>query len=105
MISNLLESEQHKHPYGGGYVANTAMVDPSVYVGPYALVYGEAQLTERVRVEGTAQVSGHAILSGDVLVCGNKWIDGHFKAHTGTYRVNEKQESKAKRLRPAEDGL
>ena len=69
------------------------------------LVYGSAELTERVCVVDSAQVSGHAKLSGDTLVCGNRWIDGNFRASTGTYRVNEKHESKAQRLRPAEDGL
>ena len=105
MISTLREDEQSRHKNGGGYVANTAAVAPSVYVGPYAIVYGQAELTERVRVEGTAQISGHAKLSGSVLVCGNKWIDGNFRASTGVYRVNEKRENESKRLRPAEDGL
>ena len=105
MISNLPESAQHKHSNGGGWCANTTAISASVYVGPYATVYGQAKVTEQVRIEGTAQVSGHAELSGDVLVCGNKWIDGNFKADTGVYRINEKRESKAQRLRPAEDGL
>jgi len=105
MITNLRADEQHEHPNGKGYVANTARVEPSVYIGPYAVVYGQAELSGRVRVEGTSQVSGHAKLSGDVLVCGNKWIDGNFRADHGVYRVNEKHESKAQRLRPAEDGL
>ena len=105
MISNLPEGSQHRHPNGLGWVADTSTVAPSVYVGPYCLVYGQAELSERVRLEGTSQVSGHAKLSGDVLVCGNRWIDGNFHASTGVYRVNEKHESKAQRLRPAEDGL
>ena len=105
MISTLQTEDQHQHKNGLGWVANTASVEPSVYVGPYAIVYGRAELTERVRVEGTAQVSGNAKLSGSVLVCGNKWIDGNFRASTGVYRVNEKRENESKRLRPAEDGL
>lgn len=105
MISTLRADEQHQHRNGMGWVADTASVAPTVYVGPYALVYGQAELTERVRVEGTARVSGHAQLSGDVIVCGNKWIDGTFKADTGVYRVNEKRDAPRQRLRPAEDGL
>src|ERR1039458_3377727 len=103
MISTLRIEDQHQHSNGRGWVANTASVSDTVYVGPYALVYGHAELSERVRVEGTAQVSGHAKLSGDVLVCGNRRIDGTFRATTGTYRTNEKQKTKAVRLRPAED--
>ncbi len=105
MICRLREDEQHVHKNGGGWVANTARVAESVYVGPYAIVYGQAELSERVRVEGTSQVSGHAILSGDVLVCGNRWIDGNLTAKTGIFRENPKTKTKQERLRPAEDGL
>jgi hypothetical protein len=105
VICTLRDDEQYQHKNGGGWVANSATVAPSVYIGPYACVYGSAELTEQVRVEGTAQVSGHARLSGDVLVCGNRWVDGTFKASTGVYRVNEKRDAPSKRLRPAEDGL
>ena len=87
MISNLPEDQQHKHPLGGGYVANTAHVEESVYVGPHALVYGKAELSERVRVEDYAQVSGSAKLSGDVRVARNAWVDkGTY--HTGLFARN-----------------
>jgi carbonic anhydrase/acetyltransferase-like protein (isoleucine patch superfamily) len=105
MICTLKNEDQHQHKNGMGWVANTARVDDSVFVGPYAIVYGQAQLSERVRVLDSAQVSGHAILSGDVIVCGNRWIDGTFKASTGTFRVNEQVRTAAKRLQPAGDGL
>jgi len=80
-------------------------VADSVFVGEQAIVYGRARLSDNVRVEGTAQVSGNAELTGDALVCGNRWIDGNFKASTGVYRENPKVQTKAQRLRPAEDGL
>ena len=102
MITNLRDDEQHKHTRGGGYVANTAHVADSVFVGEHAVVYGHANLTGKVRVMDSAQVSGHANLSGDVLVCGNRWIDGNFHASTGVFRVNERKETKQERLRPAE---
>ena len=41
----------HKHPNGGGWVADSASVAPTAYVGPYANVYGNA------RVSGDAWVS------------------------------------------------
>jgi UDP-3-O-[3-hydroxymyristoyl] glucosamine N-acyltransferase len=105
LISTLSNEDQHPHSNGRGWVANTASVSATVYVGPYAIVYGHAELSERVRVEGTAQVSGHAKLSGDVLVCGNRWIDGTFHASTGVYRTNEQKRAAVVRLKPAEDGL
>ena len=105
MICNLKAEDQHQHKRGGGWIANTAQVDESVFVDQYAIVYGQAKLSEKVRVLGTAAVSGHAVLSGNVVVCGNCWIDGTFKAKTGVFRINEKRETKQVRLRPAEDGL
>ena len=105
MIATLRHDEQHQHPNGKGWVAETAYVADSVFVGPHAIVYGRAQLSDAVRIEDTAQVSGHAELSGDVIVCGNRWIDGNFRASTGVYRENPKVQTKSQRLRPAEDGL
>jgi acyl-[acyl carrier protein]--UDP-N-acetylglucosamine O-acyltransferase len=99
MIANLKAEEQHQHKNGGGFVANTAKVDPSVYVGPYALVYGQAELTGKVRILDFAQVSGHAKLSGDVVVSGNCWVDGTTKASTGHFYKNERQKEKQTRIR------
>ena len=99
MISNLPEDQQHKHPNGSGWVANTARVSASVFVGPHALVYGHAELTERVCVVDSAQVSGHAKLSGDVTVSGNCWVDGNTKASTGRLWKNERKIEKSERIR------
>lgn len=99
MITNLREDEQHKHANGGGWVANTAKVAPSVFVGEHALVYGHAEITGKVRVTGLAQVSGHAKLSGDVFVYGNAWIDGNTKASTGVFHKNARVEQKTERIR------
>jgi carbonic anhydrase/acetyltransferase-like protein (isoleucine patch superfamily) len=99
MISNLREDEQHQHKLGGGWVANTARVDDTVHVGPHALVYGHAELSERVCVVDSAQVSGHAVLSGDVIVSGNAWVAGTTKASTGRIWKNERQVTKAERIR------
>lgn len=99
MITNLKEEEQHRHKRGGGWVAETAQVEDSVYVGPFAIVYGKAKLTGKVRVLDLAQVSGNAVLSGDVVVSGNAWIDGNFKASTGVFNKNERVQEKATRIR------
>lgn len=99
MIATLKDEEQHKHTNGGGWVANTAKVDKSVFVGPWAVVYGNAVLTDKVRVEGTAQVSGNAKLSGNVVVSGNAWIDGNFKADSGHFNKNERVKEKQTRIR------
>lgn len=104
MIANLRDEEQHKHKNGGGWVANTASVSDSVFVGPWACVYGKAILSERVRVEDTAQVSGTAVLSGDVRINRNAWIDKGTHSH-GTFSTNEKVRTKQERLQPTPEGL
>jgi hypothetical protein len=54
----------HQHPNGGGWVADTARVAGTAYVGPDAQVYG------RARVSGTTQVSGNALVFGNARVFG-----------------------------------
>jgi hypothetical protein len=58
----------HQHPNGGGWVADTAKVADTSYVGPDAWVYGTAQVSGTARVYGDAQVSGTARVSGDAWV-------------------------------------
>jgi len=99
VISHLKADEQHQHRNGLGWVANTARVDDTVFVGPHALVYGKAQLTERVSVVDSAQVSGEAQLSGDVIVSGNAWVEGKTKANSGRIWKNERVQQKAERIR------
>ena len=104
MITNLHERDQHQHKNGHGWVANTASVADSVYVGPHAIVYGKAELSGRVRIEDYAQVSGSAVLSGDTRVCKIAWLDkGTF--HTGVFSTNIREHKESKRLKPTEDGL
>ena|ERR1035437_6301575 len=96
MIANLKNEDQHQHSNGRGWVANTARVADSVFVGEHALVYGQAELTGNVRVMDAAQVSGTAKLSGNVLLYGNAWVDkGSFTGNTRIHinaRVATKQE-------------
>lgn len=42
----------HQHSNGGGWVADTASVDKTAYVGPYASVYGSAKVSDNARVSG-----------------------------------------------------
>ncbi|MBR4627305.1 MAG: hypothetical protein IKO47_06355 [Ruminococcus sp.] len=65
------ESSGRRHSNGGGFVANTATVDDSVYVGRDAKVLGYATVT------GNARIDGHAIVSGSAKVSGNAIVTGH----------------------------
>jgi len=64
----------HKHPNGGGWVADTATVVDTAYVGPNARVYEEAQ------VFGSAAVFGKATVSGRATVSGAAWVFGEVGA-------------------------
>lgn len=82
----------HIHLNGGGWVANTASVSPSVYVGPRAMVLGNAQLSGEVRIDGTAWVE-NAIVRDSVVIDGNAnvWQGSYInKVHiTGNAVVND----------------
>jgi len=59
------------HANGGGWVASTASVESSVYVGPNAQVLGQATVT------GSARIEDYAIVKDNVQVSGSAIIRGH----------------------------
>ena len=67
----------HKHSNGGGWVAETASVSETSYVGPEAMVYGYARVYENARVYGYAMVRGDARVYGDAMVRGNATVYGN----------------------------
>jgi len=46
----------HQHPNGGGWVADTAIVDATAYVGPNARVYDNARVYGDARVYDNARM-------------------------------------------------
>lgn len=60
----------HPHIKGGGWVANTARVDDTCFVGPYAQVYGKAQVSKNAKIDGYAQVFGEARVTDEARVYG-----------------------------------
>ena len=65
----------HRHPNGKGWVADSASVDKSVFVGPRAIVRGNSRITGEVRIEGAAwvenvQIRGHVTVSGNARIYG-----------------------------------
>ena len=94
MSSFLKENEQHQHPNGGGWVANTATVDASAFVGSnaqvsgYARVHGNAQVYGYAQVYDYAQVSGSAQLSGDAQLFGNARVYGNAQLSGNAWMLN-----------------
>lgn len=68
------EVAAHKHPRGGGWVAETAKVDDTCYVGPYASVFGNAVVAGNVRIDGYSKVYDNAVISDNVIVNGDAQI-------------------------------
>jgi serine acetyltransferase len=96
----------HKHKNGGGWVADTATVHESVYVGPNAQVFGNAQVLFKARIEGCALVHGNAVvkdnavISGVAQVCGDATVEDNVEVwgHTViTMEAKLMEANKAKR--------
>ena len=62
----------HKHPNGGGWVADTATVSESAYVGPNARVADTATVSESAYVGPNARVYDNAVVSDNAVVFGNE---------------------------------
>lgn len=77
-------ARQHRNPNGrfGGWVANTARVSPSAYIGPSVEVFGAAQVSDEARITGqtiicdSAQVYGSARVGGRSTLTHNARVGG-----------------------------
>ena len=73
----------HTHSNGGGLVSNSANVADTVYVGPDAMVRGNATISGNVRLEDHAvvqdyaQVKDNAVISGYGIVAENAVVSGN----------------------------
>jgi hypothetical protein len=65
------------HRNGGGFVANSAAVDATAFVGPEARVLGNAQVRGMARVLDRAVVLDEAQLEGEAVVSGNAIVGGN----------------------------
>jgi carbonic anhydrase/acetyltransferase-like protein (isoleucine patch superfamily) len=68
--------EAHRHPNGGGWVAATADVGQSAFVGPNAAVFVFGKVQDQAMVTDTAWVLGNAQVSGNSRVSGDAEING-----------------------------
>ena len=63
----------HKNPDGtkGGWVAETALAEPTCWIGPEAEILEYAQVRGRAKILGNAVISGFATVADDAIV--NDW--------------------------------
>ena len=66
----------HRHPNGGGWVANTAGVEDSVYIDSEAVVYENAVVLGEARIFGSSRIKGSAVVGGKVRVNGASEVYG-----------------------------
>lgn len=84
-------ARRHVNPDGteGGWVAETAHVAPTAYVGPDAWVFGNARVHDEATVCGDAMVYDNAQVSGCVQICewaevyGAASVSGHAEISDG----------------------
>lgn len=64
----------HRHPNGGGFVADTAQVASTAFVGTNAAVLDRAHVEKSARIEGFATISGDALVTDRAIVGGNALV-------------------------------
>ena len=84
----------HRHPKGGGWVADTAYVSETAFVGPNAQVYGEAWVYGKAWVYDEAHVYGEAHVVGEAQIGGSIRIGGTIRL-TGGRIENENELAQA----------
>lgn len=67
----------HRHIRGGGWVANTATVDDSCFVAPYARVFDNASVSGNAFIGDAASVFGNATITGNARVYGDAMVFDH----------------------------
>lgn len=67
----------HRHPNGGGWVADTASVNPASFVEENAQVFGKALLLGEVKVKDNAKVFGNANIYDEVMIVDQAQVYGN----------------------------
>jgi len=76
-----------RHPNGGGWVADTATVDESAYVGPNAMVLDEARVLDDAVIEDYVIVYGNAAFKDNARAYGKLAVaKGVFSKDARAYR-------------------
>ena len=80
-------AHRHVNPDGseGGWVADTATVEPTAYVGPDAQVFENARVGGDAQVYGTARVFGTALVYGTARVFGTAQVYGNARVFANAW--------------------
>ena len=79
--SGPVPAHRHRNPDGteGGWVADTAIVEPTCFVGSDVKVSGNAMISGNAKVFGIADIKGEVGIFGEVEITtgiyqGNEWL-------------------------------
>lgn len=77
----LVPAHRHRNPDGtlGGWVADSAMVQNTVYIGPSAQVFDHAVVTDHVALHQRAWIAGRATVSDNVKMSNTAGVYGNAK--------------------------
>lgn len=79
-----------RHPNGGGWVADTATVDESAYVGPNAMVLDKAKVLDHAVIEDFVIVYGNAVFKDNARGYGKLAVEkGVFSKDARMYRRSD----------------
>jgi carbonic anhydrase/acetyltransferase-like protein (isoleucine patch superfamily) len=67
----------HRHPNGGGWVADTATAETTAYLAPDAVVYDSAMLLGQASVGSLSVVCGQAVVRGQAQIGQRCCVVGH----------------------------
>ncbi|NLY11212.1 MAG: hypothetical protein GX020_05965 [Firmicutes bacterium] len=84
-LDHLIGIMGDRHPNGGGFVARSARVDESVYVGKNAVVFGAARITGNARIEDYAIVMDSARVGDNAIIAGNAIVRDHARVMENAY--------------------
>lgn len=66
----------HRHPNGGGLVADTAHVDDTAYIGKYCVVYDQGKVLQNAEIRGMARITCNAVIAGNAIVQDDAHVSG-----------------------------
>ncbi len=110
--SYLASLKGHRHPNGGGWVAESAKVAATAYVGPEAMVLDGASVLDNAVLEDYAVVSGPGVVikdqakvSGGAFISGEVVMDKYDRTWQNVDGTRKPQETESVPLRPFDNAV
>ena len=100
---HLKNSRGKRHPNGGGWVADTAEVAATAYVGPHAMVLDTAKVLDHAVIEDYVIVYGDAVFKDQARAFGKLTIKKGVHSGTARLYIRNEQKNTTQGISPEED--